>query len=144
MTTLLIALLYIAPQPGIAPQLGLDCGPVASRPGQFVPLGLNDSPSALARPRLAASRQFSRAPDLAEGPAAQGAAIDAELLFYLDSHVQAVSDTGPASLNPWVQLHPVGALGGAPDIEAPAVNSGERSDGNFGNGRLSGAGHACS
>ena len=138
MSILLIGLLYIAPQPGF------DCGPVSPLAGHFVPLGLTTPSTALAQARPMASRQFSSAPDAGDLPAVQSPASDANLQFYLDSHSQALSDNDAASMNPWVQLHPVGAAEGLPVLEVTLPEAGEQPAGHHGYGRFPEAGHACS
>jgi hypothetical protein len=50
-------------------------------------------------------------------------AEDDELLFYVDSHVQALSSTDETMMNPWLQLRPIGAVGQNPVSETPLARA---------------------
>lgn len=139
MNSLMIALLYFAPQPG------LDCGHVLPPARHFVPLALTSRPPALNRPRLLANRYMRTAPAAAEPSADPFKALDADLLFYFDSHVQALSDNVAGSMNPWLQLHPLGAADDIfPGSGFSEPNAAGRPAGRQEHGRVPGSGNACS
>jgi hypothetical protein len=137
MNILMSVLLYIAPQPI------LDCGHGLPAGESFVPLALTAPATGLAQARPMANRYFNTAPSAADDPGAQSLSSDADLLFYLDSHAHALSDSG-ASMDPWVQLQPVGSVEGFPVSEAPVGSAGGQPTGHHGKGRLPGGGNACS
>ena len=134
MNTLMIALMYIAPQPF------LNCDDTSARGEHFVPIARTPPAVAPAKARPVASGDVLVVPITADRAGTRDSSNNTDLLFYLDSPAQAVSDSVATRLSPWVQLRPVAATDGvttstAPKTEAvekPVVRHGHRpGNGNF-------------
>lgn len=139
MKILTIALLYAVTQPGP------DCGEVPFHPAIIVAAGGVHAAPALARVHTMSSRRVGPALAATHSLAGKDVSRDPDLLFYLESHVQALSDSSAGSLNPWVELHPVGAVQGVPLIGVPAADGGGQRAGHQGGGLdAAGGSHACS
>ena len=138
MTILMIALLYISPQPG------LDCGHDERSARQLVPLALTTPSAGTARAHLLANRHIRPTPSAADHLGAQIKLSDADLLFYLDSHAQALSDNVSGSMNPWVELHPVGAAEAVHEAGLNESNTEQQPAVYQEQGHLPGGGNACS
>ncbi len=139
MNTLMIMFLFVTSQSTLA------CGQPSMLPGlsqQLVAAPAN-RPDAFV---LVANRSIIASP-ADSGSARENVTVDADLGYYLDLHTQALSEGDGPSMNPWIELQPVGASEGvAPAVmqgpdgtEQPAAGSDQ-----FGKLPRPGSRHACS
>jgi hypothetical protein len=138
MNLLMITLLYIAPQ------TGLDCDYAVPSAAQYFQLALTASSSAPAIAHTTASRDRGALSVAANHSDSGGASNDPDLLFYLDSHARALSESGAPGISPWVQLHPFGAVDGVTESRLPAGDDEQSPAGHHGQVQQFGNSNACS
>ncbi|HUU73903.1 MAG TPA: hypothetical protein VMW70_14855 [Burkholderiales bacterium] len=140
MNTLVMMFLFVTSQ------ADLNCGQVAApsaRTHQLVAAG----PAITAGHATPTARLVAASLPSVSSPGVVSATADADFLYYVDLHSQALSENSGPSMNPWIELHPLGSTEGTPDFDqhAPDVaqRSGERS-GLSGQMPRRANGHACS
>ena len=124
-------------------QAGFACDPVFDRSGSLQPLSLvgvavgDGQTLRVGNHATASTREINSRPEAAD--------MDADLDYYLDLHAQALSGGG-GGMTPWIELHPLGATAGAPELVATPAQSEAHGQpaGNTGDAPLPAARKACS
>ncbi len=138
MNILTVALLYVVSQPVPG------CGAVPFQSAIFVAPGQVHAAAPLAQAHPVAGKRAGPVLAAVDARAETSVAGDADLLFYLESHAQALSDSNAGSLDPWVELHPVGAVQDVPSVTVPVPDAAGQRAGHQGNRHTPGGGRGCS
>ena len=125
-------------------QAGFACDPVFDHSGSLQPLSLVDAVVGDGQILRVGNHATASRGEIDSRP--EAADMDADLDYYFDLHAQALSGGGGAGMKPWIELHPLGATAGTPELAATPAHSEAhgQSSGNKGEAPLPAARKACS